>query len=98
MLITTNTHAHLNPKYRSWNGRTLLETQQQQQDNLAPYSNHSSRSGGRSQRTSRDDYDVYKSQHAHAQEQNGYQAQRRHTNSGLELRQFNFDHQPEIML
>ena len=85
------TSAYMNPKYRSWNGRTLLESQQP--DNLAPYSGHGARRQ-QPQRHSRDDYDVYKSQQ---HEHHPPPPPRRNTGE-LELRQFNFDHQPEIML
>ena len=100
--IQQNMMMSANPKYRSWNGRTLLESQQQHQqfdqESPIPYSTHSRRQRS----ASRDDYDVHRGQqqqhYTHAQ--NGYQDHgvRRHTASVVELRQFNFDHQPEIML
>jgi len=99
------TSAHMNPKYRSWNGRTLLETQQHQNepDNVAPYSSHGTRRQhlNQPQRHSLDDYDVYRSSQ-YEQNSGGMYRQappppRRNTGE-LELRQFNFDHQPEIML
>ena len=102
-------HMMVNPKYRSWNGRTLLETQQQQHENsLAPYSSHHTRRQ-RDRAGSRDEYDTYQSRqqqqqqytaHAHTgyHHQHPGPAGRRHTTSAVELRQFNFEHQPEIML
>lgn len=82
--------AHLNPKYRSWNGRTLLETQKHANDNEAidngmPYMSR--------RKHSRDDYDAYRTRNDdyYHRPQLSYQQ----NNGG---RNFNFDHQPEIML
>ena len=118
LLNTANTSSKqhqlmMNPKYRSWNGRTLLESQQQD-NSLAPYSSHHTRGrqrGGGSASRSRDDYDIYRPEqqqytntHAQAppyhyqQQQHEDVVSRRHTAGAVELRQFNFDHQPEIML